>query len=846
MIAKDPSKVSLSAIIMAIGLASCVDGGNKGQTASENPREVRVAEKDPTVIHPEIWPEVRTPALDPEVEKRVDALLTKMTLEQKVGQVIQADSGTVTPDEVKQYRLGSVLSGGNSAPGPLPYADADTWLEAADAYFEASLDTEGVEIAIPIIWGIDAVHGHTNLKGAVVFPHNIGLGAANNPDLIEKIAEVTARELAVSGHDWTFAPTLAVPQNDRWGRTYEGYSENPELVASYGDRIVYGLQGRIGDDDFMGDGRVIPSAKHFLGDGGTKDGVDQGDAIISEEDLRDIHGAGYITAVEAGAQTVMASFSAWQGQRMHGQKELLTDVLKDRMNFNGFVVGDWNGHGLIPGCTTTDCPHALNAGLDMYMAPDSWKGLYESTLKHVNAGTIPMERLDDAVRRILRVKVASGIFEKAKPSKRSFAGDQSVLASEEHRAIARQAVRESLVLLKNNNKVLPLNTDQTILIVGDGADDISKLAGGWTLSWQGGGHDNSEFPNGETVLDAITSVVEAGGGTVVFDPTGQGEHDADAVIAIYGEDPYAEFQGDRANVDFTPNNFDPTKLKAFKDAGTPVVSVFVSGRPLWTNPEINASDAFIAAWLPGSEGGGIADMLFRTDPEFEFTGRLSYSWPKLATQDELNAHNEDYDPQFPLGYGLSYASTEQLGELSEESGVSEDEVTDKGVVFAKGVTPEPWNMTVGGTVVETLPYTSEGVSITATDNAAQEDGVRITFSEEGKTFALASNYGLDFSRESNGAMELSFQARLMDGATTANIGMGCDADGNACSAQLPITLSDEWQEFRLTLTCFASRGIDMSRLDHAFILHGASGQSIGLSDVKIAPDLNAMEDCGDT
>lgn len=265
-------------------------------------------------INPENWPTVETPALDPAIEARIDEIMAKMTLEQKVGQTIQADSGSVTPQQVKKYRLGSVLSGGNSAPGPLPYADTQTWLHAADAYFLASLEDDDVEIAIPIIWGIDAVHGHANLSGAVVFPHNIGLGAANNPDLIEEIARVTARELSVSGHDWTFAPTLAVPQNDRWGRTYEGFSESPDIVASYGDRIVFGLQGRVGDDDFMGVGRVIPSAKHYLGDGGTENGVDQGDAKISEAELRDIHGAGYIPAIEAGAQTVMASFSAWQGQ----------------------------------------------------------------------------------------------------------------------------------------------------------------------------------------------------------------------------------------------------------------------------------------------------------------------------------------------------------------------------------------------------------------------------------------------------------------------------------------------------------------------------------------------------
>jgi len=295
-------------------------------------------------------------------------------------------------------------------------------LQAADSYYEASVDSEGVEIAIPVIWGIDAVHGHANLTGAIVFPHNVGLGAANDPDLVRRIAAVTAVELSVSGHDWTFAPTLAVPQNDRWGRGYEGFSEDPDVVKSYGGAIVEGLQGKIGTSEFMSDGRVISTAKHFLGDGGTQNGVDQGDAIISEAELRDIHLAGYITAIEGGAQSVMASFSAWQGQRMHGQKELLTDVLKGQMNFKGFVIGDWNGHALIPGCTTTDCPQSLNAGLDMYMTPDTWKGMYESTLRHVNSGVIPMERLEDAVRRILRVKINSGVFEKPKPSERVYSG----------------------------------------------------------------------------------------------------------------------------------------------------------------------------------------------------------------------------------------------------------------------------------------------------------------------------------------------------------------------------------------------------------------------------------------
>ena len=559
------------------------------------------------------WKKIESFSLNPEIEKQIDEIIPKLTLEQKVGQVIQGDSDSVTPEDVKKYRLGSVLSGGNSAPGPLPYAETKDWLSKADEYFKASIDNDGVEIAIPIIWGIDAVHGHANLKGAIIFPHNIGLGATNNPELIEKIAGVTAHELTVSGHDWTFAPTLAVPQDVRWGRSYEGFSEDPSIVNSYADRIVIGLQGKIETDQFMGKGKVISSAKHFLADGATENGVDQGDALISEKELATVHAAGYYSAIPAGVQTVMASFSSWRGRKLHGDKELLTDILKGKMGFNGFVVGDWNGHGQVPGCSNTNCAASLNAGLDMFMAPDSWKGLYENTLMQVKDGTIPMERLDDAVRRILRVKISSGIFEKGIPSSRPNAGDESLLSLPSNKAIGRQAVRESLVLLKNNNNTLPLDPKKKILVVGDGADNISKICGGWTLSWQGNNHNNDEFPNAISILTGIRDEINKAGGEMIFSENGNTSINADAVIAIYGEDPYAEFQGDRENLDFVPNGFDTEKLKTFKNKGIPVVSVFLSGRPLWTNPEINNSDAFIAAWLPGSEGNGVSDLLFRSE-----------------------------------------------------------------------------------------------------------------------------------------------------------------------------------------------------------------------------------------
>ena len=841
--------VSTLALGAAILVSACVNA-DIAETAPDlvlveepaAPVETEVAEAKP-VITPENWPVVETPPLDPEVEARIDAIMAKMTLEQKVGQTIQADSGSVTPEQVKQYRLGSVLSGGNSAPGPDPYADAQTWLEAADAYYEASLDPEGVEIPIPTIWGIDAVHGHANLKGAVVFPHNIGLGAANNPDLIEEIYTVTAKELRVSGHDWTFAPTLAVPQNDRWGRTYEGFSESPDIVASYGDRIVYGLQGRFGDPDFLDSEHVLTSAKHFVGDGGTKDGVDQGDAVISEAELRDIHAAGYVTAIGANAQTVMASFSAWNGERMHGQKELLTDVLKGQMNFNGFVVGDWNGHALIPGCTSTDCPESLNAGVDMYMAPDSWEGLWQSTYEHVQSGRIPMERLDDAVRRILRVKINAGLFDSpVKPSERPLSGDESLLGAPEHRAVARQSVRESLVLLKNSGALLPLDPGQTILVVGDGANSITKVAGGWTLSWQGGGYPNEEFPNGETILSGLSEVINANGGNLIFDPEGTSDVEADVVIAVYGEDPYAEFQGDVADMDFRPNGFDTDLLETYQARGMKTVSVFLSGRPLWTSPEINDSDAFVAAWLPGSEGGGIADMLFRTDPSFEFTGRLSYSWPKLATQVELNVTKTPYDPLFAFGYGLGYGDEGDLAELSEESGLGDGAAVSKGEFFSKGEFPAPWELFRYGSPVTALPFESAGLIVTAYDRAAQEDSLKIDFKTGEENFEIASGYAVDLARESNGAMELSFHAKSIEGSGNIQVGMGCEGDD--CDRSLPVALSVEWGEVRLSLSCFADAGVNMASLKKALIIGADAGQSVAIADVKLVEDQDAAANCG--
>jgi len=780
----------------------------------------------------DLWEILEPLTLDPNIEAQIDEILPKLTLEQKVGQVIQGDTGSLTPEDVKKYRLGSVLSGGNSAPGPLPYAETKAWLEMADQYYNASIDEEGVEIAIPIIWGIDAVHGHANLKGSIIFPHNIGLGAMNNPDLIEEIARITAHELTISGHDWTFAPTLAVPKDLRWGRTYEGFSENPDIIRSYGDRIVIGLQGKFGTENFMGNGKVISSAKHFLADGATEGGVDQGDALISEEELARVHAAGYYSSIPAGVQTVMASFSSWQGRKLHGDKELLTDVLKVKMGFNGFVVGDWNGHGQVPGCINTDCPQSLNAGLDMYMAPDSWKGLYESTLQHVKDGNITIERLDDAVRRILRVKLLTGIFQKGIPSSRVNAGNENLLGLPNHRVIARQAVRESMVLLKNNNQILPIDPTKTVLVVGDGAASISKASGGWTLSWQGTGHTNDKFPNGESILQGIEQVVNNSGGKVIFSEDGDTSIEADVVIAVYGEDPYAEFQGDRENLDFVPNGFDTNKLTTYKNKGIPVVSVFLSGRPMWANPEINNSDSFIAAWLPGSEGGGVSDILFQTDPSYDFLGRLSFNWPQSAVVIKNNN-----DPLFKIGYGLSYDSIDYIDPLSENSGLENNEIASTGLYFTKGEVVPPWVIwLISGELekqIASFPSSVGGLIISKTDHVTQEDALRINWTKsDGDYFRISSVKPNDLTRQSNGAMKLAFNAKSFTNSDAIlQIGQ-CD-DSDNCNKTLEIKVSGDWKEYIISLSSFEDLGVDMSKIISSILIKAQAGVDIGLSNVRL-------------
>lgn len=597
------------------------------------------------------------PSADP-VEARIAALLAAMSVEQKVGQIIMPDISTITPDDMRRYGFGSILNGGNSGPGGNERAPASDWLALADAYWDASTAPRADgRPAIPALWATDAVHGHNNVVGATIFPHNVGLGATGDADLVRRIGEATAAEIAVTGIDWSFAPTIAVARDDRWGRTYESYGEDPALVSRLGAAMVEGLQGRRGSHAFLAPQHVIATAKHFFGDGGTN-GRDQGDTVGDEAALIALHAAPYPPAIEAGAQAVMASFSSINGAKMHGSHPFLTDLLRGQMGFDGLVVGDWNGHGQLPGCTNSNCPQALLAGLDIYMVPEEWRALHATLMAQVADGTIPMARLDEAVRRILRVKLRMGLFDRGRPSTRLLARQPQLLGSAEHRALAREAVRESLVLLSNHDRLLPLDPRATIMVAGDGADDIAMQSGGWTISWQGGGDlGDADFPGAQSIYDGIADQVTAAGGRAFLSRDGSFETKPDVAVVVFGERPYAEFSGDIAGLQFADER--PLALmRRLKVQGIKVVALFLSGRPMWVNRELNVADAFVAAWLPGSEGGGVADMLLRGRDgavQHDFTGRLSLSWPARCDQFDNNAGTPGYAPLFPLGYGLTVA-----------------------------------------------------------------------------------------------------------------------------------------------------------------------------------------------
>jgi beta-glucosidase len=804
------------------------------------------------------WPQLKLP-FDPAetqaINAKIEQLLKTMTLEQKVGQMTQAEIGFVTPDDVRKYHLGSVLEGGGSYLDGNKFATIDEWLARLDQFYAAATDTRDGGPAIPLIWGTDAVHGHNKVLGATIFPHNVGLGATRNPQLVEEIARVTAVETMVLGKDWTFAPEISVTRNDRWGRTYEGYSEEPGLVAELGKAAVEGFQGRAGTDSFMNGQRLLATAKHYIGDGGTENGVDRANTLASEPDLIRLHAPGYFAAIEAGVLSIMASHSSWQGTRMHGHQYLLTDVLKNRLGFDGFVVGDWNSHALIPGCKPDNCPAAIMAGVDMFMVPEHWKSFIANTVQQVKEGVIPESRINDAVARILRSKYRAGIMDSPKPSRRPLAGKKALFAAPDHIALARQAVRESAVLIKNNpaanaKPLLPLHPKQRILVVGPAADDIGRQSGGWTLSWQGTGTTNDDFPKGQSIYQGIKQQVAAAGGKVELSLGGDFQHKPDVAIMVFGEKPYAEWQGDIKTLAWQyPDKTDAKILEQLKAQGIPVVSIFISGRPLWLNREINASTAFIAAWLPGSQGGALADLIFTSangDMQQDFTGTLPLSWPKRADQAEVNWGDSDYDPLFPMGYGLRYsAPTSLLADLDTDIGRALDGITLNTPLF-KGRAQAPWGLWVESGAESALYQSAliktPALQVTEADQDTQGDALDVKWSgsSEAQIALRAEDVPLPFgdyvARNSIIAFDIY---RLSKASQPLYLVMRDNKKAHKIEMNLKFNASpiNEWNRLSVDIACFEKAGLDMAYIQDALAIQTAGAVHFRLANVQIEPDM---------
>lgn len=574
------------------------------------------------------------------VEKRIDSIMSLMTIEEKMGQMTQIDQNFLVEDNhISKYGIGSLLSGGGSAPDTNEFSK---WADMYDNFQNIALNSR---LGIPLIYGIDAVHGHNNVYGATIFPHNVGLGCANDYELTRRISEATAIEVAATGINWDFSPCIAIPQDERWGRHYEGYSEDKVIVGNMGEASIIGYQTKeLGSSNIS----VLACAKHFIGDGSTEwgtgmdDKMDRGNALLSDSLIRAKYLPPYIQALEAGVGTVMASFNSINDLKCHANGYLFNDLLKDELKFDGFVISDWRGIDEIPGDYKSDIILSINAGIDMVMVPGDtiWGGEHYLTFlelfrEAIDEKLIPMERIDDAVRRILRIKYRVGLFENPM-------ADRSLLekaGSEEHREIAREAVQKSQVLLKNDG-ILPLSKEKNYFVTGSGANDIGKQCGGWTIEWQGKLGDITE---GTTIWEGITSQSNAS-----LNVTEQGV-DYDAAIVVIGEDPYTEMIGDSDSLFLS--DVDKATIQKVEEMDIPYVIVLITGRPLIVNEEINNSNAFMVAWLPGSEGDGVSDVLFG---DVKPTGKLSFSWPKSMDGIPVNFDQEDYDPLYPLGYGLTY------------------------------------------------------------------------------------------------------------------------------------------------------------------------------------------------
>jgi beta-glucosidase len=807
-------------------------------------------------VHPELWPAAASVPLDPAAESFVQQLLSQMSLEEKVGQMIQADIASISPADLRSYKLGSILAGGGSAPGDNVRTRPQAWLDLTNAYHRAALSaSSAAHPPIPILFGIDAVHGHAKIVGATVFPHNVGLGAAHDGALIQRIGRATAEEVAATGIDWTFAPTVAVARDVRWGRTYESYSESPDLVAEYAAAMVTGLQGQRGTAAFMAPGHTLSSVKHYLGDGGTQAGRDQGNTSVPEAELSAVHGAGYPAAIKAGALIVMASYNSWNGVKLHANHYLLTDILKGRLGFQGFVVGDWNAHEEIPGCTKYRCAAAILAGVDMLMAPDSWRELYKNTLAQARSGEIPQARIDDAVRRILRVKVIAGSFKRPAPAETG-SGDLSTLGSPAHRALAREAVRKSLVLLKNDRSTLPLNPHGKILVAGDAADSVGYQAGGWSIDWQGDHNSNADFPGATSIYGGIRAAVAAAGGSAVLSKDGRFAEKPDAAVVVFGEGPYAEFEGDRETLEFSPNDKHELELlRRLHAAGVPTVAVFLSGRPMWVNPEINASDAFVAAWLPGSEGEGVADVLFRAAgrEQYDFSGRLAFSWPATPMPVTFDAAGTVSGAQFPRGFGLDYQSTGNSQPLPEDASVPPQWAAPSGSLFHAGHVTAPWSVFVADQSDEVhLTTTQQESPRGAVSAAIRADGIEAVWSGTQSGVFRISGRADDLRPQAAKGTALELRYRV-DHAPDKNVALGLSCIqplcGTPAGAMRDVTRifkrapRGQWQTLSIPLACYTAAGADLGNVVIPFALETPGRLALTISEVRLVQRTRPSKPC---
>ena len=797
------------------------------------------------------WPKVDSAIkADPAIEARVKQILAGMNLRQKVGQMTQSEIKTTKPEDVRNYYLGSVLNGGGSWPAMDKHAAVGDWVALADGFYDGSMATD-LEVKIPVIWGTDAVHGHSNVYGATIYPHNIGLGAAHDPALVQKIAAATGKAVRATGVDWLFAPAVPVVQDARWGRTYESYSEDPALVREYSIAYTRGLQGTFADD-----GNAIASVKHFLGDGGTEHGKDQGITRVTLGDLINVHGVGYFGAIGAGAQTVMASYNSWvdadSGKdhgKMHGIKELLTDALKTKMGFDGFIVSDWNAIAQLPGCSNASCPDAVNAGIDMFMVPDDWKAFIDNTVKQVEAGEIPMARIDDAVTRILRVKLRAGMFDDRKPSASAHAGK---LEAVQDRALAREAVRKSLVLLKNEKNALPLARGKKILVVGKGADSIPNQTGGWSLTWQGTDNSNADFPNADSLLAGIREAAGAANVTYSEKADGVDVSQFDVVIAVLAETPYAEGAGDIVPSDTVGHSRrfpeDLAVLQAVSGKGKPIATVLLSGRPVYANDLINLSDAFVAAWLPGTEGKGVADMLFAGadgKPAHDFTGTLSFSWPGVACPGPRAAGKDGAAPQFARGYGLGYAKPAAVAQLplDETRSCGEAKVLSiferiDAPTFALHVGVDKDLQALGADLNRTLewPQDKPVVRVRTVQVNTQQDAKEVTW------LAPARLYSRNPSRNNLVAMAqadaaLSFDVSVVAAPTSkVALSMGC---GDGCGGEVDLTDMlkgagiGQKRTVKVPLKCFGAAGAKLDAVDVPFAVQADAPFAAAFANIRI-------------